>query len=103
MPRTVRLPVKPPLDGRAAAGGRTVAGETVSTPSTTAQTFEDVFQVPASPETEGEPWGLLFANDNPLVECANLALAALRESGELEAITTEWMSESAGVPEIPLD
>jgi polar amino acid transport system substrate-binding protein len=60
-------------------------------------------QFPSSEGTEGEPWGLLFAKDNPLVECANLALAALRESGALEEITVEWMSGSADAPEIPLD
>ena len=36
---------------------------------------------------EGEPWGLLFAKDNPLVECADLALAALDRVGQLDDIT----------------
>ena len=53
--------------------------------------------------TEGQPWGLLFAADNPLVECVNLALATLRESGELEAITTTWMSEVVDVPQFTLE
>ena len=60
-------------------------------------------QFPSSEGTEGEPWGLLFAKDNPLVECANLAITALESSGTLDAITTEWMSEGAGVPEISLE
>lgn len=60
-------------------------------------------QFPASEGSEGEPWGLLFAKDNPLVECANLALTALESSGILDAITTRWMSEGAGVPEITLE
>ncbi len=60
-------------------------------------------QFPPSDGTQGEPWGLLFAKDNPLVECANLALAALRESGALEEITVEWMSDSVDAPEIALD
>jgi polar amino acid transport system substrate-binding protein len=60
-------------------------------------------QFPASEGTQGEPWGLLFAKDNPLVECANLALSQMRESGELEEITVEWMSGSIDAPEIPLD
>jgi polar amino acid transport system substrate-binding protein len=60
-------------------------------------------QFPPSEGTQGEPWGLLFAKDNPLVECANLALAALRESGALEEITVEWMSGSVDAPEIALD
>jgi polar amino acid transport system substrate-binding protein len=60
-------------------------------------------QFPPSEGTQGEPWGLLFAKDNPLVECANLALAALRESGALEEITVKWMSGSVNAPEIALD
>jgi polar amino acid transport system substrate-binding protein len=60
-------------------------------------------QFPPSPGTEGEPWGLLFAKDNPLAACANLALSALRESGALDEITVEWMSGSVDAPEIPLD
>jgi polar amino acid transport system substrate-binding protein len=60
-------------------------------------------QFPPSEGTQGEPWGLLFAKDNPLVECANLALAALRDSGALEEITVEWMSGSVNAPEIALD
>ena len=60
-------------------------------------------QFPPSEGTQGEPWGLLFSKDNPLVECANLALAALRESGELDEITVEWMSGSVDAPEILLD
>ena len=35
-------------------------------------------QFPAVEGTEGEPWGMLFAKDNPLVECVNLALASLK-------------------------
>ena len=35
-------------------------------------------QFPPEEGTEGEPWGMLFAKDNPLVECVDLALAALR-------------------------
>ena len=60
-------------------------------------------QFPASAGSEGEPWGLLFEKDDPLVECANLALTALEASGTLDAITTRWMSEGAGVPEITLE
>jgi polar amino acid transport system substrate-binding protein len=60
-------------------------------------------QFPRSPGTESEPWGLLFARDNPLATCANLALSALRQSGALDEITVEWMSGSVDAPEIPLD
>jgi len=60
-------------------------------------------QFPPVDGTDSEEWGLLFAKDNPLVECANLALAALTDSGQLQELTTTWMSDSAGVPEIPLE
>jgi len=60
-------------------------------------------QFPAVAGMDGESWGLLFTKDNPLVECANLALAALTASGQLEALTTTWMSDSTGVPEIALE
>jgi polar amino acid transport system substrate-binding protein len=60
-------------------------------------------QFPPSPGTEGEPWGLLFAKDDPLATCANLALSALRRSGALDEITVQWMSGSVDAPEIELD
>jgi polar amino acid transport system substrate-binding protein len=45
---------------------------------------------------------LLLEKDSPLVECVNDALAALTESGELEAITTEWMADYTEAPIITL-
>lgn len=62
-----------------------------------------VGQFPPIDSAEGEPWGLLFEKDNPLVECADYALLNLRQSGELEAITTEWMEEATNVPVIDLE
>lgn len=62
-----------------------------------------VGQFPAIDSAEGEPWGLLFEKGNPLVECANYALLNLRQSGELDAITTEWMETSTDVPLIDLE
>ncbi len=60
-------------------------------------------QFPPSPGTQGESWGLVFAKDNPLATCANLALSVLRESGALDEITVDWMSGSVNAPEIQLD
>lgn len=45
-----------------------------------------------------DEFGLLLAKDSPLTECVNLALAALTDSGELEEITTTWMSEYTEAP-----
>jgi polar amino acid transport system substrate-binding protein len=45
-----------------------------------------------------EHFSLVLELDSPLTDCVNEALASLTESGELEAITDEWMSENAGAP-----
>lgn len=50
-----------------------------------------------------EDWGLLLAKDSPLTECVDLALQALKSSGELEQITTEWMSEFTEAPIIAVE
>ena len=47
---------------------------------------------------EQEYFSLVLEQDSPLTECVNEAIASLRDSGELEDITTEWMSENAGAP-----
>jgi polar amino acid transport system substrate-binding protein len=55
-------------------------------------------QFPVDAGGQGDSWGLLFAKDNPLVECANQAIAALKSSGELDAITQQWMGEYTEAP-----
>lgn len=57
-------------------------------------------QFPAEAGGTTDEFGLLFDKGNPLVECANLALAALTESGELATIEQTWMSDNAGAPVI---
>ncbi len=47
-----------------------------------------------------DEWGLLLAKDSPLTECVNLALQALKGSGELDQITTKWMSDFTEAPVI---
>jgi polar amino acid transport system substrate-binding protein len=47
---------------------------------------------------EEEYFSLVLELDSPITECVNEAIATLTESGELESITEEWMSENAGVP-----
>ncbi len=49
-----------------------------------------------------DEFGLLMAKDSPIAPCVDLALAALKASGELDAITTEWMSEYVEAPVISL-
>jgi polar amino acid transport system substrate-binding protein len=47
-----------------------------------------------------DEFGLLLAKDSPLTDCVNEALGRLKDSGELDTITTEWMSEWSGAPVI---
>lgn len=60
-------------------------------------------QFPVDAGGAGEQWGLLFVKDNPLVECANLALAALSESGAIEAMTQQWMGDFLDAPLLSKD
>jgi polar amino acid transport system substrate-binding protein len=62
-----------------------------------------VGQFPPIDTAPGDQWGLLFEQDNPLVECANYALLSLRQSGELDEITTTWMEEATDVPVFDLE
>lgn len=62
-----------------------------------------VGQFPPIDAAPGEDWGLLFEQDNPLVECADYALLNLRQSGELDEITTTWMEEATDVPVFDLE
>lgn len=59
-------------------------------------------QFVAADGTTGEDLGFLFEKDNPLVECVDLALLTLRQTGELDAITDQWMVAEV-VPLINLD
>lgn len=47
---------------------------------------------------EEESFSLVLEKDSAITECVNQAISALDESGELAAITEEWMSENAGAP-----
>ncbi len=45
-----------------------------------------------------EQFGLLLAKGSPLTPCVDLALQALKGSGELDTITAKWMSEYTSAP-----
>jgi polar amino acid transport system substrate-binding protein len=62
-----------------------------------------VGQFPPVEVAPGDDWGLLFEQDNPLVECVDYALMRLRDSGELQEITTTWMEEATEVPVFDLE
>jgi polar amino acid transport system substrate-binding protein len=46
----------------------------------------------------GDEWGALLEKDSPLTDCVNQAIGKLKDSGELDEITQQWMSESADAP-----
>ena len=60
-------------------------------------------QFPADAGGTTDEFGMLFEKDNPLVECVDAALAALTSSGELAAITQQWMADFADAPVIAVD
>ncbi len=53
------------------------------------------------PETgQSEEFGLLMEKDSELKPCLDAAVVELRDNGTLDDIETEWLSESADVPEL---
>ncbi len=49
---------------------------------------------------ETEEFGLLFEKDNPLVACADQALATLKDNGMLADIEDRWLSQVVDVPQL---
>ncbi len=53
------------------------------------------------PQTgQTEQFGLLFEKDNPLVTCANQAIATLKADGTLASIEKQWLSQVVDVPRL---
>jgi polar amino acid transport system substrate-binding protein len=48
----------------------------------------------------GDEWGALLAKGSALTACVSKAVDALRSSGELAKLTTRWMSQATGAPEL---
>lgn len=64
---------------------------------------EVVAQFPAAAGAAADDFGMLFEKDNPLVDCVNAALATMTASGELAAITQQWMADFTDAPVIEVD
>jgi polar amino acid transport system substrate-binding protein len=45
---------------------------------------------------------MVFDLGNPLVDCVNVALTALKDSGELATIEQTWLSDKTSAPVISL-
>jgi polar amino acid transport system substrate-binding protein len=59
-------------------------------------------QFPAGEGTAADQFGMVFDLNNPLVDCVNVALAALKDSGELATIEKTWLSDKTSAPVISL-
>ena len=59
-------------------------------------------QFPAGEGTAADQFGLVFDLGNPLVDCVNVALTALKDSGELATIEQTWLSDKTSAPVISL-
>ena len=57
-------------------------------------------QFPPEQSERPDQFGLLMEDGNPLKECVDAAISALKESGELAAIEKQWLAEATGVPVI---
>ncbi len=57
-----------------------------------------VGQFPNPEGQQPEHFGMVFAKDNALAECVNLALSELKSDGTLQAIQDQWLSSKVSVP-----
>jgi polar amino acid transport system substrate-binding protein len=60
-------------------------------------------QFPADAGGTTDDFGFVLEKDAALTACVDAAIKALTDSGELEAITTEWMTDFTDVPVIAVD
>jgi polar amino acid transport system substrate-binding protein len=59
-----------------------------------------IAQFPVEAGAIGDQFGMVFEKDNPLRACVDEALTTLIDSGELDSIRQEWLSDSTGAPVI---
>ena len=66
----------------------------------TADQYTDGLIVGQFPPASGEQehFSVVLEKDSPLTDCVNGAIAALKESGELDAITKEWLADKVNAP-----
>ncbi len=55
-------------------------------------------QFPADEGDNGDQFGMLMEDGNPIKACVDEALTAMTESGSLAAIEAEWLQDTTGVP-----
>jgi polar amino acid transport system substrate-binding protein len=47
-----------------------------------------------------EPFGMLFEEGNPLVDCVNQVLQEIKDDGTLEQLQEKWLQDYLSVPTI---
>jgi len=62
-----------------------------------------VGQFPADAGGDTDQFGFVLEKDSALTACVDAAITTLTESGELDAITQEWMSDFTGAPVITVE
>ncbi len=62
-----------------------------------------VGQFPVEASIEPDNFGLLMAEGSALKACVDEAITALKESGKLAEIESQWLGDGAGVPLIDLE
>lgn len=62
-----------------------------------------VGQFPADAGGDTDQFGFVLEKDSALTACVDAAITVLTESGELDAITQEWMSDFTGAPVITVE
>jgi polar amino acid transport system substrate-binding protein len=91
-------------DAIAALKAKQIDGLVVDLPTsfyvTTAQVDNSVIvgQFPAPAGADAEHFSVVLAKDSPLTDCVNQAIANLKERGDLDKLTKEWLSDKAQAP-----
>ncbi len=62
-----------------------------------------VGQFPASAGGTTDQFGFVLDKDSALTGCVNAAITTLTDSGELDSIQQEWLSDTTGAPVISVD
>ena len=57
-------------------------------------------QFPAGDGAEGDRFGMLMTEGNPLKECVDAAIESLKADGTLAALEAEWLQDATGAPVI---
>ncbi len=60
-------------------------------------------QFPADAGGTTDQFGFVLEKDSPLTACVDAAITTITDSGELDAITQEWLSDFTGAPVITVE